>query len=69
MNTSTTILAVIVQLLVVILPMFGITVGSEELTATAQTIIVITTGLWIWWQRLQRGDVKLFGGYKPKYNN
>ena len=64
MNTSTTILAVLVQLLVVILPKFGIVIGTEELTATAQTIVVVASGLWIWFQRYQRGDVKLFGGYK-----
>ncbi len=61
---STTISAVFVQLLVVILPMFGVTVGSAQLTSTAQTIIVIVTGFWIWYQRYQKGDVKLFGAYK-----
>ena len=68
MNTSTTIVAVFVQLAVVILPMLGIQVGSVELTNALQTITVIVTGLWIWFQRLQRGDVSFFGSYKRNYD-
>lgn len=67
-NTSTTIVAVFVQLAVVILPMLGIQVGSVELTNALQTITVIVTGLWIWFQRLQRGDVSFFGSYKRNYD-
>jgi hypothetical protein len=64
MQTSTTVLAVLVQLAVVVLPMFGVSVGSVELTNAVQTLTVILTGLWIWFKRYQAGDIRLFGGYK-----
>ena len=69
MNTSTTVMAVLAQLLIVILPMFGVVVGSEQITSMAQTVVVIVTGLWIWFQRYQKGDIKLFGGYKTSYED
>ena len=58
---STTIGAVFLQLAVVFLPMLGIQVGSDQLTVAVQTITVVVTGLWIWFQRVQRGDVNIFG--------
>lgn len=58
---STTVIAVIVQILAVGLPKLGINVGSEELTAALQTLVVIATGLWIWYQRVRRGDVNFAG--------
>jgi len=61
---STTISAVILQMLAVILPWFGITIGTEALTTTIQTIVLIGGGLWIWFERAKRGDVKWFGGRK-----
>ena len=57
---STTIASVIAQLLVIVLPMLGIQVGSDALTGTIQTIVLIGTGLWIWKERFARGDVRLF---------
>ena len=65
---STTITSVLAQLLVVILPMFGVRVGTDELTAAIQTIVVIGTGLYIWVERVRKGDVKWFGGRKVKYS-
>ena len=58
---STSILAVITQLLVVVLPLLGINVGSEALTTTIQTIVVVGAGLWVWKERVARGDVNVFG--------
>ncbi len=65
---STTISAVILNLLVMLLPYLGITVGSDQLTNAVQTIVVIVTGAWIWYQRtkLQKavagnGDVTALG--------
>lgn len=58
---SQTIVAVITQLLVVILPMFGVRVGSDSLTSALQTIAVIVTGLWIWVRRYQEGDITVLG--------
>ena len=66
---STTIASVLLQFAVIFLPMMGIQVGSDQLTVAIQTITVILTGLWIWFQRVQKGDVKLFGGYKNKYSD
>lgn len=60
-NRSTTITAVIVQLLVIALPLIGIDVGTEALTTTVQTIAVIGSGLWIWKERVARGDVSATG--------
>ena len=65
---STTIFAVFVQLAVAILPVMGIQVGSAELTNALQTISVIVTGLWIWFARVQKGDVKVFGGRKAQWS-
>ena len=58
---STTIIAVLVQLLSVGLPLLGITVGTEELTTTASTIAIIVTGIWIWRERVKVGDVSAMG--------
>ena len=58
---STTVSAIFLQLAVVFLPMIGIQVGSDQLTVTIQTITVVVTGLWIWYQRVQRGDIGTFG--------
>lgn len=58
---STTIVAVIVNLLSVGLPYIGVTVGSDQLTGTIQTLVAIATGLWIWYQRVKRGDVTASG--------
>lgn len=66
---STTIASVMTQLLVVFLPMFGVRVGSDQLTVTIQTITVVLTGLFIWYQRVQKGDVKFFGGRKTNYTD
>ena len=61
---SKTIFAIFVQLLVVLLPMAGVRVGTDELTSAAQTIIVIVSGLWIWYERVQKGDVTIIGSRK-----
>lgn len=58
---STTIIAVIVNLLSVFLPKAGVQVGSDELTATIQTIVAVVSGLWIWRERVSRGDVNPLG--------
>jgi len=58
---STTIIAVVVQLLSIGLPSLGITVGSEELTSAIQTLAIVASGLWIWFKRVQVGDVNLAG--------
>ena len=64
MRMSKTVSSIFLQLAVLVLPMLGITVGSEALTTTVQTIVLIVTGLFIWFDRVQRGDVSWFGGRK-----
>lgn len=61
---STTIIAVIVQILAVGLPYIGISVGTEELTTTATTLVVVGTGIWIWIQRVSKKDVDALGRRK-----
>lgn len=58
---STTIIAVVINLLSVILPYIGVTVGTDQLTTTAQTLVAIATGIWIWRERVKRGDVGAIG--------
>ena len=58
---STTYAAVIINILSVVLPLLGITVGSEALTTTATTIIAVLTGLWVLKERYGRGDINIAG--------
>ncbi len=58
---STTILAVVVNLLAVILPLLGVHLGTEKIEVTVQTLAAIGTGAWIWYQRVKRGDVNALG--------
>lgn len=58
---STTITAVILNLLSVGLPYIGVSIGGAELTTTMQTIIAVATGIWIWYRRVQVGDVNVAG--------
>ncbi len=64
MPFSTTIAAVIINLLSVGLPLIGIRVESDALTTTVQTVIALVTGLWIWYQRVKVGDVTTLGRRK-----
>ena len=61
---STTILSVIILLATQLLPLIGVTVGSEQLTTTIQTLFAVGTGIWIWIQRVKVGDVDVLGGRK-----
>lgn len=58
---STTIAAVVLNLLATVLPWLGISVGSAELTTTVQTLILLGSGVWIWYRRVQVGDVNAAG--------
>lgn len=58
---STTYIAVIVNVLSFLLPKVGITVGSEELTTTLQTLITLASGLWILKERYAKGGVSVMG--------
>jgi len=61
---STTISAVVINLLAVLLPLLGVHVGDAALTTTIQTLIAVGTGLWIWAERVRRGDVTALGRRK-----
>lgn len=59
---SQTYASAIISLLVIVLPMFGIKVGSDALTVTVQTVIVMGAQIWIMIRRLQQGDITILGG-------
>ena len=58
---SSTITVIMVQLLTQFLPMIGVNIVSADLTTTIQTLTVVLGGVWIWYQRVQKGDVNVFG--------
>ena len=58
---STTIIAVIVNVLTMVLPLIGIDAGTEALTTFVQVGVAVATGLWIWIQRVRKGDVNFAG--------
>lgn len=58
---SKTIISTVVIVLVAVLPYFGVTVGSEDLTTTIQTILTLVSGIVIWVERVRRGDVNVAG--------
>ena len=58
---STTYIGVIVTILATLLPKFGISIGSEELTITLQTLMVIGSSIWIMWRRFRVGDISPLG--------
>lgn len=58
---SSTIAAVILNILVTVLPWLGINIGSDQLTTTVQTLVAIGTGIWIWYQRTKLVSAKTVG--------
>ena len=58
---SKTIASVIAQLLVVALPLIGVTVLPEQVTTFVQTGVIIIGGIIIWVERVRRGDVNILG--------
>lgn len=61
---SQTIVSVLVMLAAQLLPKIGVHIGSEELTNTITTLVTVFAGLWIWFRRVQIGDVKFLGTRK-----
>lgn len=60
-NYSQTYIGIIVSVLASILPRFGVTIGSEELTTTISVIIMIAGAVWALFRRYQAGGVNVFG--------
>lgn len=58
---SKTIIAVFVNILATALPYLGLEIGNEELTTTVQTIVLIVSGVVIYFERFKRGDVSPLG--------
>jgi len=56
--------AALVSLLVVVLPMIGIQIGTDQLTAAVQTFVVIAAQVWIMVRRYQDGDINALGAKK-----
>lgn len=61
MAYSSTYIATIISILATVLPLFGIQVGTEALTTTAQTIVIVLSGLWVLKERFNRGDITIAG--------
>jgi len=61
---SQTIVSVFVMLAAQLLPKVGVSIGSDDLTNTISTLVTVFAGLWVWFRRVQVGDVKMFGGRK-----
>lgn len=49
---SPTIVSLIVNFLVMVLPLIGLDVGSESLVTTIQTLVTLVTGIIIWVRHL-----------------
>lgn len=60
---SQTYIATIVAGLAFFLPKIGVTVGSDELTAIIQGIVVAVSGIWVLVRRYRAGDVTV-GGFR-----
>lgn len=65
---SSTIVASVISILAILLPQFGVELGSEQLTQILSGLAVIISSLWVWFQRttlqkapLGAGDVNLLG--------
>ena len=58
---SQTYLAQIVAALVVVLPWFGLNLGSEEVTQLAQGVLLLGTVAWTLYRRHKAGDVSVLG--------
>lgn len=58
---STTVIASLVSILAVVLPYFGVQVGTDELTAFLQGLVVVVSSLWIWYRRVKSGDINMIG--------
>lgn len=58
---SQTYLAIFINLVVNILPKFGINIGNAELQTTIQTISALITGVWVLVRRYRAGDINALG--------
>lgn len=61
---SPTYTAAAVSLLVVVLPMFGIRAGADEVTGIIQAATVIISSIVIMIRRYQDGDINILGARK-----
>lgn len=44
-----------------LLPLVGVQIGTDALTNAVQVVVAVGTGLWIYFRRVQQGDVTLAG--------
>jgi hypothetical protein len=61
---SPTYTSAIIAILATVLPMLGVQVGSEQLTTTVQTIIVLASAVIIMYRRWIKKDITITGAYK-----
>lgn len=58
---SQTILGIIVMLASVLLPKIGLNIGSDQLTSTISTIVLIVAAAWAWYARHRLGGINVAG--------
>ena len=51
----------IVNILASLLPALGVDIGSEALTTTIQTVVLLGSALWILVRRVAAGDITVAG--------
>lgn len=61
---SNTLIGVWVQVIVWIVKFTGIEVAPSAIQTTVETVLLLGSGLWIWYQRVKKGDVKWYGKRK-----
>lgn len=58
---STKVIASVASLLAVLLPLFGVNLGTAELTTTIQSIVVIASALWVWFRTVKKEGLSPLG--------
>ena len=62
MSYSTTYLANIIQILMWASTVFGWNITQSEWETTTKVVLAVVSGLYVFYERWSRGDLKWFGG-------
>ena len=54
----------VVAILAQVLPLFGLQIQSEELTALVSNVVTVGAALWVIFRRYQQGDITPLGARK-----
>lgn len=58
---SQTIISLLIVILADVLPKLGVTLGTNDLTTTVQTIVILGAAFWAYVRRYGVGDINLIG--------